>query len=212
MIRFACPKGRTRETAIGALAAAGLDISPLHRDGRSLTTRLTNPSGDVEVLALKDWDLPLYVERGVADCGVVGSDVLGEVDGDLLVPVRLVGSRCRFSLIGRAEAAHEPRPGAQVRLATKYPKTARRLLASRSWSVEILPLSGSVELAPVLDLADLALDIVETGGTIAANGLVEIEVLEAVEPCFVVQRAAYQRHRTILNDWFARMEAAGVST
>ncbi len=212
MIRFACPKGRTRETTHAALAAAGLDVAPLRSDGRALTTRLVHSEGDVEVLALKDWDLPLYVERGVADCGVVRSDVLGEVDGDLLVPVRLLGSRCRFSLIGRAERGVEPRPGSQVRLATKYPKTARRLLASRSWSVEILPLSGSVELAPVLDLADFALDIVETGGTIAANGLVEIEVLEAVEPCFVVQRAAYQTHRARLNVWFARMEAAGVCT
>lgn len=207
MIRLALPKGRNLEAALAAFRGAGLDLAGAtgaEEVGRRLRTLL--PAQGVEVLALKDWDLPLYVERGIADCGVVGSDVLEEVDGDLLVPVRLRLGRCRLSLIGRSREL--PAAGAQVRLATKYPVTARRLLAGLSWTAEVLPLSGSVELAPVLALADLALDIVQTGRTLLENHLVEIEEVAEVAPCLVVNRASFQRHRARLNDWIGRLEAA----
>jgi ATP phosphoribosyltransferase len=206
MIRLALPKGRNLEPALAALRAAGLSLAGLDGDGRGLRTAL--PEDGVEVLSLKDWDLPLYVEQGVADCGIVGSDVLGEVDGDLLVPARLAAGRCRFSLIGRSAVAL-PAAGGQVRLATKYPATARRVVAGRSWGAEIVRLSGSVELAPALCLAELALDLVQTGRTLAANGLVEIEAVAEVAPCLVVNRASFQRHRARLNAWLDRMEAAG---
>jgi ATP phosphoribosyltransferase len=205
MIRLALPKGRNLEPALAALRAAGLGLAGLEAAGRSLRTRL--PEEGVEVLSLKDWDLPLYVEHGVADCGIVGSDVLDELDADLLVPARLAAGRCRFSLIGRAPEL--PAAGGQVRLATKYPSTARRLVAGRSWGAEIVRLSGSVELAPVLGLAELALDLVQTGRTLAENGLVEIEVVAEVAPCLVLNRASFQRHRTRINQWLDRLEALG---
>lgn len=205
MIRLALPKGRNLEVALPALRAAGLALDGWDAAGRSL--RATLPEDGVEVLSLKDWDLPLYVEHGVADCGIVGSDVLGELDGDLLVPARLRAGRCRFSLIGRRRAL--PAAGGQVRLATKYPATARRLLDGRPWGVEIVRLSGSVELAPLLCLAELAMDIVQTGRTLAENGLVEIEPLAEVAPCLVVNRASFQRHRRRINGWLDRLEAAG---
>jgi ATP phosphoribosyltransferase len=206
MIRFALPKGRNLEVARAAFRAAGIALDGLDAGGRSLRTRL--PEEGIEVLSLKDWDLPLYVSHGVADCGIVGSDVLEEVDGDLLVPVRLLQGRSRMSLIGRTSAP--PAPGTQVRLATKYPNTARRVVAGLPWGAEILKLSGSIELAPVLRLAELALDIVQTGRTLAENGLVEVETVAEVAPCLVVNRASYQRHRAVLNDWIGRLEAAGV--
>ena len=208
MIRFALPKGRNLEAALAAFRAAGLPLNGLDGGGRSLRTRL--PEEGIEVLSLKDWDLPLYVGHGVADCGIVGSDVLEEMDGDLLVPVRLVQGRSRLSLIGRS--AEPPASGTQVRLATKYPNTARRIVSGRPWGAEILKLSGSIELAPVLRLAELALDIVQTGRTLAENGLVEIETVAEVAPCLVVNRASYQRHRALLNDWIGRLEGAGVAT
>lgn len=207
MIRLALPKGRNLEPVLDALRAADVPLSGLDDGGRRL--RQVLPEEGFEVLLLKDWDLPLYVEYGVADCGVVGSDVLAEVDGDLLVPARLDRGRCRLSLIGRQGAL--PRPGSQVRLATKYPNTARRLVAQRPWGAEILKLSGSIELAPVLDLAELALDIVQTGRTLAANGLTELEVVEEVAPALVVNRASYQRHRRRLIGLLDRLEAAEVT-
>lgn len=206
MIRFALPKGRNLETALAAFRAANIPLNGFDVAGRSLRMRI--PETGVEVLALKDWDLPLYVGHGIADCGIVGSDVLEEIDGDLLVPVRLREGRSRMSLIGRRSEL--PAPGTQVRLATKYPKTARRVVAGRAWGAEILKLSGSIELAPVLRLAELAIDIVQTGRTLAENGLVEIETLAEVAPCLVVNRASYQRHRALLNDWIGRLEGAEV--
>ncbi|HEX4954171.1 MAG TPA: ATP phosphoribosyltransferase [Thermoanaerobaculia bacterium] len=207
MIRLALPKGRNLAVARAALAAGGLDLGSLASDQRAL--RFLLPAAGIEILMLKDKDLPLYVEEGVADLGVVGSDVVGEVDGDLLVPLRLVGGRCRLSLIGRPETV--PRPGDHLRLATKYPRLAQRLLAPKPWTAEIFELSGSVELAPILDLADCAVDIVQTGRTLAAHGLAELEILTEVDPLVVVNRASYQRHRSALCALFARLEAAGVA-
>jgi ATP phosphoribosyltransferase len=206
VIRLAMPKGRNLEVALAAFRAAGLGLDGLEAAGRSLRTEL--PDSGVEVLSLKDWDLPLYVEHGVADCGIVGSDVLEELDGDLLVPVRLREGRSRLSLIGRSP--QPPPTGGQVRLATKYPNTARRVVATRPWGAEIFKLSGSVELAPVLHLADVALDIVQTGRTLVENHLVEVEVVAEVAACLVVNRASFQRHRARFNDWIGRLEAAGV--
>jgi ATP phosphoribosyltransferase len=210
MIRLALPKGRNLGPVLAALEAAGL--APPGFDEAELGRRLrtTLPEAGIEILSLKDWDLPLYVEHGVADCGFVGSDVLGEVGGELLVPLRLHAGRCRLSLLGKGPDL--PAPGSQVRLASKYPATARRIVALKPWGAEIVRLSGSVELAPVLDLAELALDIVQTGRTLAENHLVELEQVEEVAACLVVNRASFQRHRDLLNRWIGRLEAAGVAS
>lgn len=207
MIRLALPKGRNLEVTLAAFRAAGIGLDGFDASGRSL--RLTLPEQEIEILSLKDWDLPLYVSHGIADCGIVGSDVLDEIDGDLLVPVRLKEGRSRLSLIGRSPDA-VPGAGGQVRLATKYPNTARRLVSARPWGAEIVRLSGSIELAPLLRLAELALDIVQTGRTLAENHLVEIETVAEVAACLVVNRASFQRHRARLNDWIGRLEAAEV--
>lgn len=206
-MRLALPKGRALTPVAAALAAAGVDLDGLGAGDRRLWVEL--PGSGLEALLLKGWDVPRYVEYGVADWGFVGSDVLAEVGSDLLIPVRLVEGRCRMSLIGRRGAAL-PAAGSQVRLATKYPHTARRLVAGRPWGAEILELSGSIELAPLLELAELALDIVETGRTLRDNDLVELETVAEVAPCLVVNRAAHLRHRDELNRLIGRLEAAGV--
>lgn len=203
---LALPKGRNLKIALAAFRAAGFGLDGLETTDRRL--RMSFPDDDLDVLMLKDWDLPLYVQHGIADCGVVGSDVLEEVDGDLLVPVRFKDGHCRLSIIGYEGAM--PKPGEQARLASKYPQTARRILADRPWGAEVMKLSGSVELAPLLDLADVAVDIVQTGQTLQDNGLVELEVVRRVAPCLVFNRASYQLHRSKINGWLERFEAAGV--
>lgn len=207
MMRLALPKGRNLDAARAALGAAGVALDALDANGRRLWLEL--PDVGLEILLLKDWDLPLYVEHGIADGGFVGSDVLEEVGGDLLVPARLMAGHCRLSLIGREAAL--PEAGEQVRLATKYPRTAWRFLESQPWGAEILKLSGSVELAPLLDLAELALDVVQTGRTLRENDLVELAVVREVAPCFVVNRAAFQTHRAELNRLLDRLETAGAA-
>jgi ATP phosphoribosyltransferase regulatory subunit len=207
LVRLALPKGRSLGSALAALRAAGLALAGLDPEGRRLWQSF--PADGVEVLLLKDWDLPLYVERGVADLGVVGSDVLGELGGDLLQPLRLRDGACRLSLIGPPGPL--PAPGSAVRVASKYPATARRALAGLPWSAEVYRLAGSVELAPLLGLADLALDIVQTGATLREHGLAELQPIAEVNPCLVIGRAAYQLHRPRIDAWIARLEAAEVT-
>ena len=202
MMRLALPKGRNLPTALAAFREAGLRLDGVDVQARQLRRRLEDE--DLEILMLKDWDLPLYVEHGIADFGVVGADVLDEIDGDLLVPARFTGGGCRLSLIGRS--GEIPEAGSQIRLATKYPNLARELVATRSWGAEIFRLSGSVELGPLLELSEMALDIVQTGGTLRDNDLVEIEVIKQIQPCLVVNRASYQRHRHRLNELIRRLE------
>lgn len=206
MIRLALPKGRNLTTALAAFRAAGVGLEGFDRNDRRLQIRF--PDDDLEVLMLKDWDVPLYVQYGIADCGVVGSDVLDEVDGDLLVPARFLEGRSRLSLVGYAGSM--PRPGQQVRLASKYPRTARAVIAGRPWGAQVLELQGSVELAPLLRLAEVALDIVQTGQTLRENGLEELEPVREVAPCLVVNRAAFQVHRNVLDSWLDALENAGV--
>jgi ATP phosphoribosyltransferase regulatory subunit len=207
LLRLALPKGRNLPVALAALRAAGLALDGLDPEGRRLWQPF--PADDVEVLLLKDWDLPLYVERGIADVGVVGSDVLAEVDGDLAVPLRLRDGRARLSLVG--PPAGLPPAGSAVRVATKYPLTARRALAGFPWAAEVCRIAGSVELAPLLALADLGFDVVQTGATLRAHGLAELAVVDEVTPCLVASRAACQRFRSRLNGWLERLEEAAVA-
>lgn len=206
MMRLALPKGRNLPTTIDALRAAGIGLEGFGGNDRKLWS--TVEADDLEVLLLKDWDVPLYIEYGVADFGVVGSDVLAEMDGDLLVPARLNQGSCRLSLIGPEGSL--PAAGSQIRLASKYANLARRLVATRPWSAEVVHLSGSVELGPLLSLTEVALDIVQTGETLRENGLVELEVIEEVQPCLVFNRASFQRHRGRLNDLVRRLEEKGL--
>lgn len=206
MIRIALPKGRNLGPTLEAFRAAGIAFDGLDLSGRQLRFHL--PEEGFEILLLKDWDLPLYVEYGIVDCGVVGTDVLEEAGFDLLAPVRFREGRCRLSLIGFPGTF--PQPGEQIRLASKYQNLARRLVASRPWGAEVLKLSGSIELAPVLDLAELALDIVQTGRTLTENGLAELEVVAEVAPCLVMNRASYQRCREPLNRLINSLEEAEV--
>lgn len=206
-LRLALPKGRIFDAALAALRAAGYRLAGLEEPGRRLHWEF--PDEGLEAFILKDWDLPLYVEQGIADAGIVGSDVIDEVDGDLLTPLALFDGRCRLSLIGRPGTL--PRPGAQVRLASKYTQTARAYVATAPWSAEVVRLSGSVELAPVLGLAELALDVVQTGRTLLEHGLVELAVVREVAPRLVVNRGAFLRHRRALGELCERLERAGVA-
>lgn len=208
MIRMALPKGRNLGPALDAFRAAGLDLSEAADGGRKLRVEL--PGEGLEVLFLKDWDLPLYVEYGIADCGVVGTDVLEEQGSDLLAPVLLAAGRSRLCLIGAPGT--DLSPGAQVRLATKFPNIARRVVAGKPWGAEVVKLHGSIELAPLLHLAEVILDIVQTGRTLADNGLIELETVAPVAPCFVINRASFQEHRETLNDLIGRLEAAEVAS
>ena len=158
----------------------------------------------VEVLLLKDWDLPLYVEHGIVDCAIVGSDVLEETQPDVFRPLQLRDGRSR-PVPDRRDAGVAEASG-QLRAATRYPAWAARLLAARNLHVEVIHLTSSIELGPLLDLTDVAVDIVQTGTTLRTHDLHEVEVLAAVAPTFVVNRASFHAHRRRLSGLLGALE------
>jgi ATP phosphoribosyltransferase len=187
---LAVSKGRTAKALVPLLSRAGIDASALVHDDRTLIRDV----GSLRFLLLKADDVPTYVEHGAADLGVCGRDVLRERESDLLVPLDLQIGRC--SMVVAALAASSARERADMpRVATKYPVTATAHFASRGIQAEVIALAGSVELGPMVGLADLIVDLVETGETLRKNGLVLVERIASVSTVLAVNRAAYKlRH------------------
>lgn len=158
------------------------------------TRRLVVQTEGLRFLFVKDTDVPTYVEYGVADCGVAGRDVLLEAGSDVYEPLDLGFGRCRL-VVARLRQAPGGEPASTVRVATKYPKLTAAYFQERGVSVEVVKLAGSVELAPVLGLADCIVDVVETGRTLADNGLeVGAQVADS-SARLIVNRASYHARR-----------------
>ena len=204
-LRIAVGKGRLLGKTLAALRAGGASFG--EPDGR----RLLVPSADgaFELLLLKDDDVPTYVAHGGADLGVVGSDRVAESGEDVFSPVELPFGECRLSLIGRAGEEFRPN-GQPVRVGTKYRRLAARYFDARKIAHEIVPLAGSVELAAALRLTDVVVDLIETGSTIAANGLAEIETIETSRATVILGRASLVSRRGEIAAFLGRLrEKAG---
>jgi ATP phosphoribosyltransferase len=187
-LTIAFAKGRTQEEVIGLLARAGVRVPFNGQNSRRLA--VTDESGSYRFIFVKPSDVPVYVEHGTADCGVVGLDVLLESGADLLQPLDLCVCHCRVA-VAAVGGALNGAAGA-LRVATKYPHIAAAHFGARGVPVEIIELAGSVELAPVLGLADAIVDVVETGRTLAENGLEVVEVIRESSARLVVNRASFQ--------------------
>ena len=179
-LTLALPKGRIMEESIEILGLAGLELN-LTDKGRALR----HDGGGAIVIEMRNADVPTYVDLGVADAGIVGKDVLAESGRALYEPVNLGFQACRLSLIRPVGASSPVR-----RVASKYPKLATAYLRKRGSSAEVIRLSGSVELACLTGLADAVVDLVQTGGTLRANGLEELDTVLSSSARFVVNRAA----------------------
>ena len=189
-LTFAFPKGRIAAPLAGLLARPPLELPAF--SGRDLV--LEAPARGVRALLLKDFDVPTYVARGAAEIGVVGSDVLEERESDLATPLEFPVGRRRLVLLAPRGATELP-AGRAVRVATKYAHLTRDFFDMKGMAADVVPLSGSVELAPRMGLSDLVADLVDTGATMRANGLVELETMREVSPRLVVSRAAIARRR-----------------
>ena len=187
MLTIALAKGRMQADALGLLRRAGVSVSEEALASRRLAVE--DESGGLRFVFVKPSDVPVYVEHGIADCGVVGRDVLLETEADVLQPLDLKIAGCRIAVAAR-EGALEGRGGV-LHVATKYPRIAAAHFGSRGVPVEIIQLSGSVELAPVLGLADCIVDLVETGRTLAENGLAVVETITDSTARLVVNRASF---------------------
>jgi ATP phosphoribosyltransferase len=189
MITIAIAKGRMQDGALTLLGRAGIRISAEEINSRRLA--ITDQTGEYRFLFVKPADVPVYVEHGIADCGMVGRDVLMESEPDLLLPLDLGIARCRI-VVAAANPEVMTRAVGMLRVATKYSQIAAAHFGSRGMPVEIIKLSGSVELAPALGLADLIVDLVETGRTLRENGLTVVDEIAESTGRLVVNRASYQ--------------------
>lgn len=172
MICFALSKGRLARESAELLARCGVDTAVLEEDTRKLV--LKSADGKFGFFLVKPSDVPTYVEAGVADLGIVGKDTLLEENKDIYEMLDLKLGKCSLSLAGypaRKDILTNP----HLRVATKYGNTVRRVFEERGEEIEIIPLHGSIELAPVTGLADVIFDVVQTGSTLKANGLVVLE-------------------------------------
>jgi ATP phosphoribosyltransferase len=204
-LTIAIAKGRLQAGTLELLANSGLCETKDLLSSRRLA--IEDESGRFRFIFVKPMDVPVYVEHGIADCGVVGRDVLMESEADLLQPLTLGIGRCRIVV---AAPAGKPGNGyGMLRVATKYPHIAAAHFGSRGQPVEIIELSGSVELAPVLGLADCIVDLVETGRTLHDNGLSIVEVIAESTGRLVVNRASYQLKAKAMGTLIAGLEAAG---
>jgi ATP phosphoribosyltransferase len=203
-LRIAVGKGRLLGKALDALRAGGADFA--EPDGRRLL--VPDRTFAYELLLLKDDDVPTYVAHGGADLGIVGSDRVAESGEEVFTPAEFPWGVCRLSLIGRARETWKS-DGQPVRVGTKYGRLAARIFDERRIAHEIVPLAGSVELAAALALTDVVVDLIETGSTIAANGLVEIETLLSSRATLIVGRAALVSRRTEIAGFVARLRESG---
>ncbi|MBQ3947323.1 MAG: ATP phosphoribosyltransferase [Ruminococcus sp.] len=175
-IRIALTKGRLEKDTVGLFEKLGFDCTAVREKGRKLI--LPIPDGNLEVVLAKANDVITYVEHGVCDMGVVGKDTIMEMEGKFYELVDLGFGRCKFALATKKGYDFYSGYGIKT-IATKYPNVSRRFFEKKGMDTEIIKIEGSVELAPLLELADGIVDIVETGTTLKENGL---EVIEDVAP------------------------------
>lgn len=198
VITLAVPKGRILAPLAALLAKVGLSEETLLADDRRLVRE--DAKAGLRFLLLKPDDVPTYVEYGAADLGVVGRDVLLEREYDLYAPVDLGIGRCRMMVCGLPDRA--PRAsstGRTLRVATKFQNVAAQHFARRGIPVEIVYVQGSVELAPLTGLADVIVDLVESGETLRQNGLVTFETVCEVSSVVVANKSALKLKRDAIN-------------
>ena len=218
-LTVALPKGRLLEPTAELFRRQGWRCDLGNGSRQLLVTEYNNSStrrpsggGTLRFLLVKPADVPVYVEYGAADLGIVGQDALWESGRDLYEPLQLGFGRCRLVLAGLpSQRERNFRLATGLRVATKYPRLARAYFQQQGLSVEIIPLTGSIELAPLVSLADLVVDVVETGRTMRENGLVELEDILASQATVVVNRVAFRLRLAELHELLTAMGApAGV--
>ena len=187
-LTIAVAKGRLQPQALDLLKRAGLVLSNEALSSRRLSVE--DESGCFRLIFVKPADVPVYVEHGIADCGIVGLDVLLESNANVLQPLSLKIGVCRMVVAARNDAPVGQ--SGMLKVATKYPRIATRHFGARGIAVDLIELAGSVELASVLGLADCIVDLVETGKTLQENGLAISEVITDSAARLVVNRASYQ--------------------
>jgi ATP phosphoribosyltransferase len=205
MVTIALAKGRTAEDVFPLWRAAGLALPDDIDDSRALVFEVEDQNlGVLRYLLAKPVDVPTYVSFGVADIGVVGKDVLWENERDVYELLDLDAAKCKLCVAGKPEHK-DVRPR---RVATKYPRLTDAYFRSQGLAVEIVPLSGSIELAAVIGLTDRIFDLVQTGSTLKANGLVVFDEVENVSARLIANKSSYRTQREAILHIERALEAA----
>ena len=211
-LTLALSKGRIFDDTLPLLNAAGIEVLENPETSRKLILPTSNPH--LRVIIVRASDVPTYVQYGAADFGVAGKDVLIEHGGDgLYQPIDLRIAACRMSVAVAQgfDYASAVRQGARLRVATKYVEIARRHFASKGVHVDLIKLYGSMELAPLIGLSDVIVDLVSTGNTLRANNLVEVEEIMDISSRMIVTQAALKLKREALQPILTAFESASLN-
>jgi len=193
-LTIAVSKGRILEECLPLLEQAGIRL--LEDPAKTRKLILETSRADLKIIIVRATDVPTYVEYGAADLGVAGKDVLLEYGGDgLYEPLDLGIARCRMMLAGPVQTTSSH---GRLRIATKYVNTTRRYFAEQGKQVELIKLYGSMELAPLLGLADRIVDLVDTGKTLKENGLTPLELITDISSRLIVNKAAMKMKHEII--------------
>ena len=188
MVNIALPKGRLGEKAYALFKNAGFDCPAIEEGGRKLI--FENPEKGLRFFWVKPSDVAIYVERGAADIGIAGKDILLEYAPDVYELLDLGMGVCRMAVAAKKDFRESP--GKTLRVATKFPNIAQRFYSEKCRDIDIIHLNGSIELAPILDLSDVIVDIVETGTTLKENDLEVIETILPISARLIANKAGFK--------------------
>jgi len=202
-LTIALAKGRLAEKTVDILQQAGVDCSCLNDESRKLV--LKDEKSGIRFIMVKPTDVPVYVDHGVADIGVAGKDTLLEADLSVYEMVDLKIAACRICVAGYPNKKRNL-TSSILRVATKYPNIAKKHYASKGETIEIIKLNGSIELAPILGLSDVIVDIVESGRTLKENGLAVTEEIAAASARLIVNRVSLKTKSDIISPLIERVK------
>jgi len=210
-LRLAVPKGRILEELLPVLARAGIEPEAAFSDKHERKLEFATNIPNLSILRVRSFDIATFVAFGAAQMGVAGRDVLMEFDyPEVYAPLDLGIGYCRMVVAEKEDelARENPKRWSHVRVATKYPEITRRHFAERGVQAECVKLNGAMEIAPALGLCRRIVDLVSTGSTLKANGLVEIEQIATVTSQLVVNRAALKTRSAEIHGWIDRLQGA----
>jgi len=202
MLTIALSKGRILDQTLPLLEKAGLSVSKKELKSRKLI--LDTNLDDIKVIVIRASDVPIFVQHGAADLGIAGKDVLLEHGADGVFELLDLGiSKCRLMV---ASKENQNLNKSTLKVATKYVKSAKEYFFSKGQQVEVIKLTGAMELAPIVGLSDCIVDLVDTGNTLKANNLVPLDLIHDISSRLIVNSAAFNTKHSQINDWIKSIE------
>jgi ATP phosphoribosyltransferase len=213
---LALPKGRILDEAVPLMRRAGIELEAAFDDPGERQLRFRTNHAELDVIRVRSFDVPTFVAFGAAHLGITGADDLMEFDyPELYAPLDLGIGRCRLVVAGPTDDADRDRNElsrlSHIRIATKYPEITRRYFAARGVQAECIKLNGAVELAPGMGLSRQIVDLVQTGSTLKANNLVEIEQIAEITSRLIVNRTALKIRAEQVNGWIDRFREVALA-